>query len=78
MVSPDFPRREDPELIPVEFHDKCLYDGFDGLVQRLRWAIGHIEPVRDFSLREHMVKFDWDTIASLYDSRLTACSDGPQ
>jgi glycosyltransferase involved in cell wall biosynthesis len=67
-----------PELIPTEFHDKCLYDGFDALTQRLRWAIEHIESVRDFSLHEHMARFDWDTIAPLYDSRLTACRDGPQ
>jgi glycosyltransferase involved in cell wall biosynthesis len=64
-----------PELIPLEFHDACLYDDFDGLMQRLRWAITHVQSVRSFSLRKHMAAFDWGRMAPLYDARLAACKD---
>ncbi len=59
-----------PELIPAEHHDACLYDDFDGLLARLRWALTHIQSVRAFSLREHLARFDWRRMAPIYDDRL--------
>jgi glycosyltransferase involved in cell wall biosynthesis len=59
-----------PELIPAEHHEACMYDDFDGLLARLRWAITHIQSVRAFSLREHLARFDWGRLAPLYDDRL--------
>jgi glycosyltransferase involved in cell wall biosynthesis len=67
-----------PELIPPEHHDDCLYGDFDGLLALLRHAIAHIEPIRAFSLREHVARFDWHRMAPLYDERLADVVQGRQ
>jgi glycosyltransferase involved in cell wall biosynthesis len=59
-----------PELLPGDHHEGCLYDDFEGLVARLRWAITNIQTVRSFSLREHVAQFDWRFMAPLYDAQL--------
>lgn len=65
-----------PELIPKAHHDACLYEDFDGLLVRLRWAITHVQSVRSFSLHEHMARFDWGRMAPLYDSHLADLAGG--
>ncbi|MGC9333037.1 MAG: tRNA-queuosine alpha-mannosyltransferase domain-containing protein [Anaerolineae bacterium] len=59
-----------PELIPEQYHDVCLYHGFEGLVMRLRSALLHLEQTRRFSLREAMAQFDWGEMALRYDDAL--------
>lgn len=59
-----------PELVPAEHRDACLYEGFDGLLTRLRWALSHAQVIRRFSLHEQMAQFDWRHIAPIYDDRL--------
>jgi hypothetical protein len=46
-----------PELIPAEWHDRCLYDDFDGLLARLRAAIA--DPTAPQALRASAARFDW-------------------
>ena len=65
---PILPRRlAYPELIPKAAHDASLYDDFEGLLQRLRWAILHREDLARFSLHEEMSRFDWQQMAPQYD-----------
>jgi glycosyltransferase involved in cell wall biosynthesis len=59
-----------PELIPERYHDVCLYDGFDDLVARLRWAISDRKKSRGFSLSQEMQRFDWREMAARYDDTL--------
>jgi glycosyltransferase involved in cell wall biosynthesis len=65
-----------PELIPETHHDACLYGDFEGLLQRLRWAITHVESARAFSLRKHLVQFDWLKMAPQYDVRMAEAVAG--
>jgi glycosyltransferase involved in cell wall biosynthesis len=66
---PILPRRLSyPELLPVEHHETCLYDDYEGLLQRLRYAILHVDEVRTFSLGDCMRKFDWQHMAPRYDA----------
>jgi len=68
---PILPRRLSyPELIPASAHDACLYDGFDGLVARLRHALLHVDEVRATSFRGPMTAFDWQRLAPRYDDLL--------
>jgi glycosyltransferase involved in cell wall biosynthesis len=57
-----------PELVPVELHDRCLYDDFAGLLAKLRTAIA--EPVAPPALRDAMARFDWSVQAPAYDARM--------
>lgn len=73
---PLLPRRLSyPELIPSSLHDVCLYDGHEGLVARLRWALSDPESLTEArrGVRVAMSRFDWHSIAPLYDDRLLAC-----
>jgi glycosyltransferase involved in cell wall biosynthesis len=68
---PILPRRLSyPELVPREHHASCLYDDFDGLLNRLRHAVHHAAEVRSFSLRQHVARFDWLQVAARYDDLL--------
>ncbi len=59
-----------PELIPPEFHANHFYNDFDDLVDRLDTALRHIETIRQQSLWRVAAKYDWDTMAPIYDSCL--------
>ena len=59
-----------PELIPAEHAHTCLYDGYEGLLKRLREAILDVHRVRVFSLREEMAQFDWRLMAPRYDEAM--------
>ena len=74
---PILPRRlAYPELIPAMYHERCLYDDFDGLLRRLRRALRHSEETRAFSLQSHMRRFDWTRMAPLYDKALERVYSG--
>ena len=62
-----------PERIPPEHHADCLYDGADGLVERLRWALTHREAAARIAdaLTAVMAACDWSTVAPAYDALLT-------
>ncbi len=55
-----------PELIPAEWHAACLYDDFEGLLARLRQAIG--QPQKSQALRQAVTRFDWTVQAPVYDA----------
>ncbi|MGE5602188.1 MAG: DUF3524 domain-containing protein [Nitrososphaerales archaeon] len=62
-----------PELLPAEIHHRCLYTDFEGLLARLRAAIG--ESGAGGSAGENIAgryvsKFDWAAQAPLYDALL--------
>jgi glycosyltransferase involved in cell wall biosynthesis len=59
-----------PELIPDQYHDICLYDGFDDLVTRLWRAVVDCDQTRAFSLSQVMERFDWREMAVRYDDLL--------
>jgi glycosyltransferase involved in cell wall biosynthesis len=66
---PILPRRLSyPELIPSEWHDRYLYDDFDGLLARLRAALA--DPVAPPGLRASAARFDWRTLVPAYDGMM--------
>ena len=70
---PILPRRLSyPEIIPPIHHDHCLYDDFDGLLDRLRWVLLHPdEACRSAApLRDAVARFDWSALAPHYDQLL--------
>jgi hypothetical protein len=67
-----------PELIPAEFHAHHFYDGFDDLVDRLDTAIRNIKNIRAQSLRPLAEKYDWRSMAPVYDSCLAQIKNSPQ
>lgn len=72
---PVLPRRLSyPEILPTAHHDRCLYDDFDGLVERLRWALTQPESARQVAeaLRPAVARFDWSELALQYDEVLAS------
>jgi len=59
-----------PEIIPPQYQGDCLYDDFEGLLNRLLEAIVNIEGTRQKSLRSHVERYDWASVAPVYDSCL--------
>lgn len=59
-----------PEYIPPEARETVLYRDFEGLVERLRWAIANLDAVRSFSLRHVAAGFAWERMAPRYDEVL--------
>ena len=61
-----------PELIPDQYHQQCLYQGFHELVTRLRWALDYPEEARAAAreLRVALQAFDWGTLAEQYDGEM--------
>ncbi len=62
-----------PELIPTQFHLRCLYQNQGGLVQRLRWALTHRAEATAIAgqLKTAVEKYDWSNLASQYDARFS-------
>jgi glycosyltransferase involved in cell wall biosynthesis len=76
---PILPRRLSyPELLPAQHHAACLYDDFEGLLSRLRWALSHVDEVRRVSLAQAMAQFDWGVMAGRYDDLLEGVSALPR
>jgi glycosyltransferase involved in cell wall biosynthesis len=58
-----------PEIVPVEFHQACLYLTYEELLARLRWALGNRLEAKEIAaaLSAKLSRFDWSHIASEYD-----------
>ncbi len=69
-VLPD--RLSYPEWIPELHHDACLYQDFEGLVARLRWALANPTAASAIAdeLRPAAARFDWGELAPAYDRAL--------
>ena len=65
-VLPD--RLSYPELIPPDFHARCLYDDFAGLLARLRAFLTNPEPLP--GLQRALARFDWSMMGPVYDDLL--------
>jgi glycosyltransferase involved in cell wall biosynthesis len=68
---PILPRRlAYPEVLPTEYHEACLYEGFEDLVERLRWALTHRRQARQAvrGLGLAMGRYDWKAMAPQYDA----------
>ena len=75
---PVLPRRlAYPEVLPAEYHDDCLYDGFDEFVERLRWALTHVAAARQRArgLQPTMARFNWTEMAPQYDGVMESSLD---
>jgi len=66
-----------PELLPTEFHARCLYDCQEGLLQHLRWSLAHPEETRRIAttLASRIRTFDWECWAPEYDRLLEKVRD---
>jgi glycosyltransferase involved in cell wall biosynthesis len=76
---PLLPRRLSyPELLPAEFHDRCLYDGAADLADRLRALLR--DPARlaepQPALAGAMERFSWERQIASYDAELDRLGDG--
>jgi glycosyltransferase involved in cell wall biosynthesis len=63
-----------PEIIPPSHHQNCLYEDFEGLLARLRWALTHPDRARALAaeLRPAVARFDWTAVAPRYDAALAS------
>ncbi len=60
-----------PELLPRELHAAHLYQDFDDLLAKLRWALGHPQAVRAQNLASIAKPFRWETVAKRYDDAVS-------
>ncbi len=67
-----------PALIPAWAREICLYENFEGLVRRLRWAVENVAQVREMSLREAVDRYDWAQLIGTYDAALEEAASGRQ
>ena len=67
---PIFPNRLTyPMFIPKEFHQDHLYNDFDDLVNKLRWAITHVSELKNRNFRDRMKRYDWNTVRDEWDTK---------
>ncbi len=73
---PLLPRRLNyPDLLPVEFHDQCLYKGEALLPLLLRHLRGEFH-VETRPLQQAMQRYDWSNMAAIYDAALSRLVQG--
>ena len=67
------------ELIPEPHREACLYEDFEGLLSRLRWALAHPDRARELAaeIRLTIARFDWVEMAPRYDEALTSLQRRP-
>jgi glycosyltransferase involved in cell wall biosynthesis len=65
-----------PDLIPLQYHQACLYEDFPGLLERLRSALLNTAEIRRLAsdLTASAAAFDWRLLAPRYDSELAAAA----
>ena len=58
-----------PEIIPDEYHDRCLYGSDRELNNHLRWALENREKTKKIArqLATHARIYEWPLVATLYD-----------
>ncbi len=61
-----------PELLSGGGCDACFYDDFVGLVDRLSWALDHVDAAGRMArqLRPLVAQYDWSRLAPVYDALL--------
>jgi len=76
---PVLPRRlAYPELLSEEARELCLYEGFDGLVTKLAWALTQRAAARETAgrLSSSVARFDWPKMAPVYDAAMSDVAAG--
>jgi glycosyltransferase involved in cell wall biosynthesis len=65
-----------PELIPEQYHGRCLYVNEGGLQQRLRWALNRPAEAAAVAaqLAEAVAVYDWSHMAPYYDQQLATAA----
>ncbi len=61
-----------PELVPLEDYPEVFYDDFDALVEKLMAAVREIDRIRQQSFRHCVQRYDWQSMAPVYDTALEA------
>ena len=61
-----------PELLPTDHHARHLYQDFDELLSKLRWALQHPTQVRSTQVAEIADRFRWEKLAPVYDALMTS------
>ena len=59
-----------PELLPTEQHKDHLYSDDAEILEKIIWAIDHIEKIRASRIRFISEPFDWKTMAPIYDKAM--------
>jgi glycosyltransferase involved in cell wall biosynthesis len=61
-----------PGIVPASYHGLCLYEDFDGLLERLTWALIHRDQAQQIAgdLRSAVAHLDWERMAHRYDEVL--------
>jgi glycosyltransferase involved in cell wall biosynthesis len=69
-----YPELLSETFVPPEIRGRCLYRSFEGLVDRLTWALTEIEAARAMtpSLQQAVRRFDWSEMAPRYDASLAS------
>jgi glycosyltransferase involved in cell wall biosynthesis len=74
---PILPRRLTyPDLLPVEYHNDCLYGTRAELVERLIHALTHCASLRQYDWPAIAAPYDWMQMAPRYDEVLERVSSG--
>lgn len=74
QAFPILPRRlAYPELLPLKFHDTCLYDKHSELLNRLRWVLSNLISAAKIAqeLSKEIRIYDWGVVAPMYDKMLS-------
>ena len=59
-----------PELVPGDLHGEVLYNSQDELVEKLEYALLHIDEIRSRNVRYMAAPYDWTRIIGQYDRTL--------
>jgi glycosyltransferase involved in cell wall biosynthesis len=70
---PVAPRRLSyPEIIRPAYHEACLYETTEDLLERLRLVLTEPERARDLAcqIRKTVTRFDWAEVGPRYDEAM--------
>lgn len=61
-----------PEHLPIEYN-AVLYDTFQELLWKTKWAIANIKEIRNYDLSYQVKKYDWRYMIPQYDQVFETC-----
>ena len=61
-----------PEIVRPAYHEACLYDDFEDLLERLRVVLTEPERARKLAaqIRRTVARFDWADVGPQYDDAI--------
>ena len=63
-----------PEILPAALHERHLWRTEGQLASKLRWAIHHVDRIREAPLRQTVARLDWSRVIARYDRGLERVS----